>query len=177
MKLKTRQVIHAGLLVAISVVLTRFASFMLAGNTIRVTFGTIPIYIAGLLFGPAVGGLVGGVSDFLGVTINNFGSIPAPHLLLASVARGVIPPLVVRVLGNNDRNMHIKVVAAIVMTELVSGLWLTTWGLAWINNVPFMVLLPTRAIALVIQIPVYSMFTYAMIAKLRFYVTLHQVGR
>lgn len=177
MKMSTRDMTNAGLLVAMSVILTRFASFMLAGNTIRVSFGTIPIYVAGLLFGPFLGGTVGAVADLVGYLFNSFGSAFIPHIFLASVMRGIVPPLVVRAIGNNGRNWHAKVLAAIIGTEIVSGAILTTWGLAWIRQMPFMVLLPPRLIALAVQIPLYSAATYALTVALRSFRASHQVGR
>jgi riboflavin transporter len=177
-KLDARQLTHAGVLVAVSIILTRFAGLMVM-NTIRLSFGNIPIYMAGLLLGPVVGGLVGGVADLVGFIINPFGAAFVPHIFLASVMRGIIPPLVVLLLGNNGRNWLVKVIAAVLGAELVSGIFLTTWGLSWLWGTPFAVILPARIIALAVQIPVYTTLTYALTAKLRYYVniTAYQPGK
>ena len=177
MKLNTRVLTNAGLLVAMSIVLTRFASLMLAGNTIRISLGTIPIYLAGLLFGPLVGGLVGGTADMAGYLFNSFGAAFIPQIFLASVMRGVIPPLVIRAVGNNG-NRHVKLLTAIVCAELVSGAGLTTWGLAWMQQLSFFVVLPPRIIALLVQIPIYTMATYVLMVALRSSrAVTQQVGR
>jgi len=83
----------------------------------------------------------------------------------------------VRALGNNGNNWPVKVVAAIIGAELVSGVVLTTMGLSWLLGKEFMVILPPRLIALAVQIPVYSAFTFALTVKLRYYVTVFHSGR
>jgi ECF transporter S component (folate family) len=176
MKLNTRQLTNAALLVAVSIILTRLGALMVT-NTIRLSFGNIPIYMAGLFFGPAVGGLVGAVADLVGYLVNPFGAAFSPHIFLAAVMRGIVPPLVVRAIGHNGRNWHLKIVAAIIGAELVSGIYLTTVGLSWLYGTPFLALLPPRLIALCVQVPVYSAFTYALTVKLRYYVTACQVGK
>lgn len=176
MRLNTRILTSAGLLIAMSVLLTRFASFMVAGNAIRVTFGTIPIYVAGILFGPFVGGLVGGISDVLGYPLNPFAAAFNPIIFVAFVLRGVIPPLVFRVLGNNNRALQIKIAAAILVTELICGAGLTTFGLTFILKLPFISLLPLRLLAIAIQLPVYVIVTYALTVALRSSRASQQVG-
>lgn len=176
MKLEIRHLTHAGLLAALSIILTRLAAVMVL-NTIRLSFGTIPIYMAGLLFGPSIGGLVGAVADLVGFLINPFGATFVPHIFLASVMRGIIPPLVVRAIGNNGNNWLPKVVVSILVAELVSGIFLTTWGLSWLLGQEFFVILPPRIIALVVQVPVYAFFTFALTSKLRYYVTAYHAGR
>jgi ECF transporter S component (folate family) len=176
MKLNTRQLTHAALLVAVSIILTRLGAVMVT-QTIRLSFGHIPIYMGGLLFGPLTGGMVGAVADLLGYLINSFGGAFVPQIFLASVMRGIVPPLVLRLVGNNDRNWHLKVVAAIIGAELVSGVFLTTWGLSWLFGTPFLALLPARLVALAVQIPVYAACTYILTAKLRYYATACQAGK
>ncbi|MBN2898309.1 MAG: folate family ECF transporter S component, partial [Clostridia bacterium] len=74
--MSTSVLVKAGLLAALSIVFTRVFSFMipLAGlPALRIGFGTLPITISGILFGPLVGGLVGMVSDLVGFMINPMG--------------------------------------------------------------------------------------------------------
>jgi hypothetical protein len=101
-----------------------------------------------------------------GYLFNSFGAAFIPQIFLASVMRGVIPPLVIRAVGNNG-NWHVKILTAIVCAELVSGAGLTTWGLAWIQQLSFFVVLPPRIVALFVQIPIYTMATYVLMVALR----------
>lgn len=175
MKLNIRQMTHAGLLVAVSIILMRLGAVMV-GQSIRLSFGNIPIYMAGMFFGPLVGGLVGALSDILGYLINSFGAAYAPHILLASIVRGVLPGLTIYLAGNG-RNWYAKVFGAILLTEVIAGLLLTTWGLSWLFNTPFLVLLPGRLVAFAVQVPVYTIVTYMLTVKLRYVVTAYQAGK
>ncbi|HAA37427.1 MAG TPA: hypothetical protein DCE00_00990 [Firmicutes bacterium] len=166
-KLTTRDLTSAGLLVAMSIALTRFAAVQIVSGTIRLSLGNIPIYVAGLLFGPTIGGLVGGVADLSGYLVNPFGAAFMPQITLAAVMRGVIPPLVVRLLGGKTRFWQLKIFAAIIATEIVAGAGLTTWGLAWLRDAPFLVVLTPRLFAMAVQIPIYAMATYVLTVALR----------
>lgn len=170
MKLQVREITNAGLLTALSIVFTRLVAVIMIGNFVRLSFGTIPIYIAGLMFGPVVGGLVGGVADGLGYFVNNFGGAFIPHIFLASVVRGIIPPMVISALGNNSKNWAVKVTVAVVLTELVASVWLTTWGLSWAMQTPFVAFLIRRLPTLPLQLVIFSSLTYMFTVKLRYYV-------
>ncbi|NLM45319.1 MAG: folate family ECF transporter S component [Firmicutes bacterium] len=167
MRISIRNVVVSGLLAGMSILLSRLAAIMIAGGTIRLSFGNIPIYMAGLMFGPVTGGLVGGVADLVGMLVNSFGAAFVPHIFLAAVLRGVIPPLVVRFLGENNKVWPLKVFLAILLAEIASGALLTTWGLAWLQKTPFTMVLVPRLIALAVQIPIYSMITVTLTLALR----------
>ncbi|MCW3489160.1 folate family ECF transporter S component [Dethiobacter alkaliphilus] len=174
MRLNIRQVIYAGLLIAISIILERLGAVMV-GNSIRLSFGNVPIYIGGILLGPVAGGAVGAVSDLLGYLINSFGGAFIPQIFLASVMRGVIPGLVF--FKMKGTNLHVKVLVAIILTEFVAGVILTTWGLSWLFDTPFMVLLPPRLVALVVQVPVYAIVTITLAERLRGFVRIYPLPR
>jgi len=176
-RIRTRTLVGAALLVAMNIILTRWAALMIMGGTIRLSFGTIPIYLAGLFFGPVVGGLVGGVSDLLGMLVNSFGAAFAPQIFLAAVMRGVVPPLVMRVLGDNQKVWQLKVFLAVLVTEIISGALLTTWGISWLQNTPFMAVLTPRLFSLAVQIPVYTVVTSTLMAAMRPLRLLHSERR
>jgi ECF transporter S component (folate family) len=61
----TKVLIIAGLLAAMSIVLGKFGAINI-GNSIRIGFGGLPIQMAGIFFGPVIGGAVGLVADVVG---------------------------------------------------------------------------------------------------------------
>lgn len=65
-KLDTRSWMVMALMIAISVILSRF--FSLQTEILRLSLGYLPIILAGILLGPAAGGIVGVAADFLGTT-------------------------------------------------------------------------------------------------------------
>ena len=76
-KFDIRTIVKAGFLVAISVVMTRFAYIMLpigGVQGLRISFGELPIMLSGFLFGPVVGGITGIAADLIGVLVNPQGA-------------------------------------------------------------------------------------------------------
>ena len=61
----TRTLATLALLCAMEIILARFCVIWIT-NSIKITFEAIPILMAGILFGPAAGAVVGAVSDILG---------------------------------------------------------------------------------------------------------------
>ncbi|WDV44270.1 folate family ECF transporter S component [Clostridiaceae bacterium M8S5] len=91
----TKVLVMASLLVCISIVLTRFVSIMipLAGlPAIRFGIGSIPIIMAGILYGPSTGALVGIVADLIGCFIFPQGTYFIGFTISAAL-RGMLPAL------------------------------------------------------------------------------------
>lgn len=166
MRFTTRQIVNCGILIAMSIILTRFTSFLIAPY-IRVGFGPIPIYMAGIIMGPVAGGIVGGLADLVGFWFNTFGfAFPNPFIFLASILRGVIPALMLMLLNRNKITVF-KMTAAVTVTEIVAGLLVTTYGLVFIFGTPFWVMFTPRLIATIIQVPVYVSFVYLPLVRLK----------
>ena len=132
-------------LAAISIVLTRYGSIMLAGGSIRLGFGNLPIVFAGLLLGPFAGGLTGLVGDLLGFVMAPQGTFH-PGFTISSVLTGVIPGMVARY-GGGDRFSPRVVITACVLVYLLIGLGLNTLWLTHLLGQAFLVLLPARAVS------------------------------
>ena len=61
-KTDAKTLVTAGLLIALSVVLTRFMSIIIpiaGSNSLRLGLGTVPVVISGFILGPFVGIAVG----------------------------------------------------------------------------------------------------------------------
>lgn len=165
MRSSTSIMVHASILIAISIVLTRFASFMLTPY-IRLGFGPVPIYLGGILFGPWIGAMIGGLADLIGFWFNTFGAaLPNPFITLASVCRGLLPPVFLRILGTKQLSFR-SLIISIILTEIVAGLGLTTYGLTLIYKVPFSVLIIPRMISTSLLIVIYSLLIYPIATKL-----------
>lgn len=74
-KIATRALAYCAMLAAISVALARLAGLM-PDESSRFSIEAIPIFIAGMLFGPLAGGLVGFAADFVGCLFSPFGFNP-----------------------------------------------------------------------------------------------------
>ena len=83
----TRSLVMMAALIAIQIVLTRF--FCIQTDTLRISFGAIPVILAGMWLGPVCGGIVAVVSDILGTIIQGYGAW-FPPLVLGPLSVGVL---------------------------------------------------------------------------------------
>lgn len=74
-EMSTRTVAFCALLAAISVVLARLIIPM-PNATTRFSIEAVPIFMAGMMFGPVAGGLVGFVADLVGCLFSGYGYNP-----------------------------------------------------------------------------------------------------
>lgn len=74
-KMNTRTLAFSALLAALSVVLARLVIPMPAADT-RFSIEAVPIFLAGMLFGPVPGALVGFAADFVGCLFSPYGYNP-----------------------------------------------------------------------------------------------------
>lgn len=89
-----RTLVSCALLAAVSVVLARFIVPM-PNETTRFSIEAVPIFLAGMLFGPLPGALVGFVADLVGALFSGYGYNPmfcVPPILYGLVA-GLFRPL------------------------------------------------------------------------------------
>lgn len=82
-----RRLALLAMLTAASIVLSRLCVIYLT-PTLRVEFGNLPIFLAGLFLGPASGVIVGGLADVLGATLS--GVVYCPPLTLAAMFIGLL---------------------------------------------------------------------------------------
>jgi ECF transporter S component (folate family) len=73
--ISTQTLAYSALLAALSVVLARLIGLMPEESS-RFSIESIPIFLAGLFFGPVVGGMVGFTADFVGCLFSAFGYNP-----------------------------------------------------------------------------------------------------
>lgn len=79
-----RVMIISGLLVAMSIVLGKFAHIAI-GDSIRISFENLPVIMAGVFFGPFVGGAVGIGADLIGCLLKGYAINPIITLGAASI--------------------------------------------------------------------------------------------
>ena len=93
----TKTMAYCALLAALSVVLARLIGLMPDPST-RFSIEAIPIFLAGMLFGPLAGGMVGFTADFVGCLFSAFGYNPI----------FCIPPILYGVAGGLFRHFLAK---------------------------------------------------------------------
>jgi len=157
MKISSRKITTMGILMALSIILTRIASLRIAiGGVegIRIGFGKLPIILGGIVFGPLSGGVIGAFSDLLGYFINPIGAY-MPHFTLTSALSGVIPAVVLRLIKRKDEPSTVELGIAITTGHIIISLILIPYFLHSLFGLPWAVLMPARMIAGPINIFIY----------------------
>ncbi|MFA9397493.1 MAG: folate family ECF transporter S component [Clostridiaceae bacterium] len=111
--LSTKKVVSAGLLTSISIILTRYFAIMipLAGlPSLRIGFGSIPIIISGILFGPLIGALTGIVADLIGFSINPMGGIFFIGFTISSALYGILPGLIYKYIRSSKLKLNYNII-------------------------------------------------------------------
>lgn len=147
--MSTQVLVRAGLLVALSIILSRVLGIMVT-PTIKVSFGQVPLMIIGLFYGPIVGAIAGFVADMIGIVINIGGTF---HLgfTLTSMLYGVLTGLIsVKFLKTESNKEKLIIVLAIIIADVVCSLLNTIW-LVQLYGTPFSALMITRLPKMVIQ--------------------------
>lgn len=165
--------VKAGFLVAISIVMTRFAYIMvpLAGvQALRISFGDVPLMMSGFMFGPVVGGMTGLAADIIGFLINPQGPYH-PGFTLSSILWGVIPGLWMLLWSKRtsfeERYSLKKILLAVATTAAIISLGLNTYWLSNLYGKGFFILLPPRILATIISIPIHSALIKYLLKFLR----------
>ena len=169
----TRTLVKAAFLAAISIVLTRFLYFFipLAGfPALRISFGEVPIMMSGLIFGPVVGGITGVASDLIGVLVNSQGAFH-PGFTLSALLWGLIPGLFAYLFKKSDSYEKIysfkHIFIAVLVSFIVVSLALNTLWLSSMFGKGFLVLLPGRVVAAIVNIPLQSIIITSLLRYLK----------
>ena len=125
----------AAMLVAMSVVIGIFCKNFLnfGAGLFRVTFENLPIIMSGILFGPAVGGLVGICSDLVSYLLSN--QIYPPNLIVTAgacavgVASGLVARFIVRKRG------RMQIIASGAAAHVLGSMIIKTAGLYQIYGI------------------------------------------
>ncbi len=126
----------AAMLLAVAVILSFFKISLTEVMEIR--FSNIPVAVAGMLFGPGVGGVVGALSDLLGYVVRPTGPY-FPGFTVSSALSGVIFGVILR-----KKLTLVRVVLACVIYQVAIGLLLTSLWLHVLYGAPFWTLVASR---------------------------------
>ncbi|WP_304507832.1 folate family ECF transporter S component [Anaerotignum sp.] len=132
----THRLVIMALLVAISIILSRFLS--ISAWNLKIGFAFAPIAIAGILLGPVPAGIVAAVADFLGATLFPIGQF-FPGFTLTAFLNGILYGIFLY------KKTNLKnIVIASVLNEFFGSLLLNTLWISMLYGVPFWTLMPTR---------------------------------
>jgi ECF transporter S component (folate family) len=160
---KTKKLVVSGILVALSIVLTRLFVVNIE-QTIRISFGFVPIMLAGMLLGPIWGLAVGGLADLLGCLL--FGVSPFLPITLTSALVGLLAWLLYRLTAG--RKEWLRVLISVSVTQIICSMFLQTlWLSLLMPGTTFAGLFFWRAVVALATIPIFTILLYAVLKSLR----------
>ena len=158
---KSTKMVLIALLVALNIVLVRFASINL--GPLRINFGFITIVIMGMLFGPRSAALGAALADFIGAIVFPTGGAYFPGFTLSALATGYIYG---KMLYGHKLSIS-RIVLSNLLVILIVQLFLNPLWLSMITGKAFMVLISARVIKSFLMLPIESaliMVTYKYIS-------------
>lgn len=161
MRERTRDIAFVGVLIAMGVVLTRFASIRIAIGGIegiRIGFGTFPTILGGLLLGPFPGALIGALADIVGFMLSPMGPY-FPHFTLTAALYGLLPGLLVRL---PLRSKTARLFLAVALPQVGVGCILTPYFLHTLFAMPWKVLLLPRLVSTPVNVLVYTILLLSL---------------
>lgn len=118
----------SSLMVAISIVCGKYLAIP-GGEVLRFSFENLPIMMAGMLFGPAVGIAVGVVADLVGCIL--VGYTVNPLVTLGAAAIGFVSGLVWMLLTRRKTGSYaVNVILSVAAAHIVGSVLIKTFGLA-----------------------------------------------
>lgn len=145
----------ASMLLAIAVVLG-FYTLQLT-EFIKIGFAYIANELAGMMFGPVVGSLIGGLADVLKYLVNPTGPF-FPGFTISGFLGGLIYGIV---LYKKPLSIKRVIVANALVTVLIN-LLLNTYWLTLLYGNAFMALFPARIIKQLVMLPIEVILFYAV---------------
>lgn len=164
-KISTKSLVLAAIFVAMNIILTRVGAIMLFGGSVRFSFGNIPIIMSGIILGPVVGAMAGGVGDLLGVFINSHGGGFHPGFTLSAVLTGLLPGLVVKFNSTNKFSL-LNIIISNVTILIIVSICLNTYWLSQLQGSAYLALLPARVIVSIIITILNILITYPLVNSL-----------
>jgi len=145
---KTVVMVYMSLFIAMNVLLTHVVP-VLKIDTIRISFGFVPVAFSSMLFGPVIGGLGAALADVIGMIIAPKGPY-FPGLTLSALLTGVVYGLFLYKRPKTTFRIALAVSIVTVFIDII----LNTYWLTFILGQGYFAMLPARIIKNLIMLPV-----------------------
>lgn len=146
-----RKLIESGMLLAVSVILTRYFSIRLAFygvDGVRIGLGILPIIIAGLRYDAWQGAKVGALADIVGYILSPGGPY-MPHFTITSALYGILPPLLV---GRKEKLNSVRIILTVSLTHGILSLAVIPYFLFQLFGIPYQAIFLPRLISFVMNV-------------------------
>lgn len=163
--LKTKKIVLSALLLALTIVLSRFLSI----NTtlLVIGFSFVPVALAGFLLGPKYTAIISGLADLIGALLFPFGTYFV-GFTISAICKGLIYGFVLhknKRMGNKE--LIIRLIVASFSTILIVDVLMNTAWLMIMYQKAFLAVLSTRIVAQAIMLPIQITTLYGLIIALK----------
>ncbi len=131
----------SAVLAAMSIILGKYLAIR-GGELLRFSFENLPIFLAGILFGPAAGAAVGVVADLIGCFL--VGYAVNPLVTLGAAAIGALGGLLWRLSKKLPYGWRLALTVA--LSHLAGSVLIKTVGLSAFYSIPLWALMLWRAL-------------------------------
>lgn len=150
-----KTVVVTAMLIAVGIILGYFSITLTP--YLRIGFSFIANELTALLFGPVVGGVMGGIADIIKYLIK-----PAGPYFFGFTLSAILGPVIYGMMLYKKPISFPRIFAAKVIVAILVNLLLGTYWLSIIYGKGFLVLLPARAMKQICSVPVESLLFFVV---------------
>ena len=147
-----KQIIIAGLLLATSIVFSRFLA--IKTPILKISFGFIPNMLCGIILGPWWGMCVAGLTDLIGALLFPFGAYFVGYTITATLSGFIYGLFLQKRHNKTNKKFIINLIIAILLVLVICNSVLNTLWLHITAKKAFFVLLTTRLLKQLIMLPI-----------------------
>ena len=164
---KNKKIILSALLLAMSIVLSRFLS--IKTPILTISFSFVPTMLCAIWLGPKWTILISILSDLIGATLFPFGSFFIGYTITTAVAAAIYGFLLYKKEEDtySDKQFVLRTILAVVLVTVIANIGLNTLWLTITTGKAFMVLLASRMVKELIMVPIHVITMFPLIKALQ----------
>lgn len=163
---KTKKIILSSLLLAMTIVLSRFLSF----NTslLSIGFSFVPIALAAFWLGPKYSAIICGLADLIGALLFPFGTYFV-GFTISAIFKGILYGLILYKKGEeySTKELIIRLTIVCIMVVLIINVSMDALWLVIMYNKAFLAVLSVRIMPQLIMIPIQIITLFVLIKALK----------
>ncbi|MBQ8802045.1 MAG: folate family ECF transporter S component [Tyzzerella sp.] len=162
--------VMTALLIAVGIVLGYFSIQITDTTKIGVSF--VATQLTATLFGPVVGGIMGGVADILKFIIK-----PTGAFFWGWTFNAILGPVIYGIMLYKKRLTLARILISKIVVAIVVNMFFGCLWSSMLYGKAFWVLMGTKAIQQVIQVPIQSIIFWMVVKALQKAKVFHQLSR
>lgn len=151
---KNKKIILAALLLAMSIILSRFLS--IKTPIVTISFSFVPTILCAIWLGPKWTILINVIGDLIGATLFPFGSYFVGYTITTAVAGAIYGFLLYKKEEDSytDKQFILRMILAVILVTVIANIGLNTLWLSITTGKAFMVLIASRIIKELVMVPI-----------------------